>query len=56
MTINFDLQEEIQALQENDNDNYAIPHEHDPAEEDIGRLLEGSVSPRVRLFCVLLRF
>ena len=39
MTINFDLQEEIQALQENDNDGYEIPHEHNPTEEDVGRLL-----------------
>lgn len=47
MTINFDLQEEIQALQESDNDGYAIPHEHDPTEEDIGRLLEGSITRHV---------
>ena len=49
MTINFDLQEEIQALQENDNDGYEIPHEHNPAEEDVGRLLEGSATLHVRL-------
>lgn len=41
MTISFELQEEIRVLQENENDNYDIPHEHDPTEEDPERLLEG---------------
>ncbi|KAF8069057.1 non-SMC mitotic condensation complex subunit 1-domain-containing protein [Lyophyllum atratum] len=38
MAINFNLQEEIQ-----EHDNYDIPHEHDPAEEDPERLLEAAV-------------
>ncbi|RDB27013.1 Condensin complex subunit 1 [Hypsizygus marmoreus] len=37
----FDLQEELQALQEIEN--YEIPHEHNPAEEDPERLLEAAV-------------
>ncbi|KAG5636043.1 hypothetical protein H0H81_009267 [Sphagnurus paluster] len=41
MTIRFDLQEELQSLQ--DNENYEIPHEHNPEEEDPERLLEAAV-------------
>ncbi|KAK2461131.1 hypothetical protein APHAL10511_006658 [Amanita phalloides] len=39
MTINFELQDELQALA--DVQNYEISHEHDPETEDMGRLLEG---------------
>ncbi|KAF5379043.1 hypothetical protein D9615_006036 [Tricholomella constricta] len=41
MAITFELQEEIQALQENEN--YDILHEHNPEEEDPERLLEAAV-------------
>jgi condensin complex subunit 1 len=39
MTVNFDLQDELQAL--SDIQNYEIPNEHDPDSEDVERLLEG---------------
>lgn len=42
MTISFELQDELQSLQEIDS--YEIPHEHDPETEDPERLLEGIVS------------
>ncbi|KAG6901621.1 hypothetical protein C0995_009894 [Termitomyces sp. Mi166 len=41
MAISFELQEEIQALTENDD--YPIPNDHDPNDEDIERLLEAAV-------------
>ncbi|KAH0581355.1 hypothetical protein H2248_012446 [Termitomyces sp. 'cryptogamus'] len=41
MAISFELQEEIQALTENDD--YPIPHDHDPNDGDIERLLEAAV-------------
>ncbi|KAG6909474.1 hypothetical protein DXG01_017196 [Tephrocybe rancida] len=41
MAISFELQEEIQALQENDD--YDIPNDHNPSEEDAERLLEAAV-------------
>lgn len=40
MSVNFDLQEEIQAL--NEHENYEIPHEH-TTDEDLERLLEGKL-------------
>ncbi|KAG6844081.1 hypothetical protein H0H87_009907 [Tephrocybe sp. NHM501043] len=39
--MTFELQEEIQALQ--DNDKYHIENEYDPTEEDVERLLEAAV-------------
>ncbi|KAG6897024.1 hypothetical protein C0992_004552 [Termitomyces sp. T32_za158] len=39
MAISFELQEEIQALTENDD--YPIPNDHDPNDKDIEPLLEG---------------
>ncbi|KAG6852317.1 hypothetical protein C0991_000953 [Blastosporella zonata] len=41
MAISFVLQDEIQAIL--DNDSYHIPHEHDPTDEDLGTLLEAAV-------------
>ncbi|KAG6900284.1 hypothetical protein C0993_000472 [Termitomyces sp. T159_Od127] len=38
MAVSFELQEEIQALTENDD--YPIPHDHDPNDKDIEPLLE----------------
>ncbi|KAG6829705.1 hypothetical protein H0H92_003740 [Tricholoma furcatifolium] len=44
MGISFELGEEIRTLLENENpENYDIPHDHDPAEEDPERLLEAAV-------------
>lgn len=42
MTFSFELQDELQSLQEIDS--YEIPHEHDPETEDPERLLEGIIS------------
>ncbi|KAF9457593.1 non-SMC mitotic condensation complex subunit 1-domain-containing protein [Collybia nuda] len=41
MTISFELQDEIQSLQ--DTEAYEIPHEHDPETEHPERLLEAAV-------------
>ncbi|KAF4564796.1 Condensin complex subunit [Pleurotus pulmonarius] len=41
MGDSFELQDEIQALQ--DVENYSIPSEHDPQSEDVERLLEAAV-------------
>ncbi|GLB42214.1 putative regulatory subunit of the condensin complex, a complex required for conversion of interphase chromatin into mitotic-like condense chromosomes [Lyophyllum shimeji] len=51
MTISFELQEEIQALQEAEN--YDIPHEHNPTEEDPERLLEAAVEAVAESSCAI---